>query len=174
MLSTCLSQFSVAARTNGPAIVKMAVRAMSTVESIDRVIALCKANSEVLNRNIAVIDNLLDKHHLPVAQEIYTKKCPITGTTLGRQFRHELDHFEKVALDCLNTERDSKHQPIDLHYDRRERGTVIEKDICEARKRCIYIQDGTFSSFFASWDYDWTVTVNSLPCPLIFSSVPSA
>lgn len=131
-----ISQLSVAVRAQD----KLAIRAMST-EGVPRIIALCQANSEVLSRNIAVIDNLIERNHLKKAQEIYTKTCPITGTTLGRQFRHSLDHFEKLALDGLNTVRDDKHEPIDLHYDRRERGGLIEKDICEARKRIVFIQD---------------------------------
>ena len=144
MLSAAtISKLSIIARANGPSILNMATRAMATkIDDFHRMIALCKANSEVLNRNIQVIDNLIERSQVKGANEIYTKECPITGTTLGRQFRHELDHFEKVALDGLYTVRDSgEHKPIDLHFDVRQRGTIIEKDICEARDQALYIQN---------------------------------
>ena len=59
---------------------------------------------------------------------------------MGKQMRHSLDHLEKVALDGLRTVRDNE-EPIDLHYDVRERGTICETDIYEARKRACFVKD---------------------------------
>lgn len=144
MLSAAtVSKLSVLARATRPVVLSMATRAMATkIDDLHRMIALCKANSEVLGRNVQLIDNLIERQKVSGANSIYTKECPITGTTLGRQFRHELDHFEKVALNGLHTVRDSgEHKPIDLHYDVRQRGTTVEKDICEARDQTLYIQN---------------------------------
>jgi len=139
MLSTStLSKLSVVFQANRPFITRIATRSVAT--NACRIAALCKANSNVLSQNIAVIDNLINKNRVNGANEIFTKQCPVVGTTMGKQFRHELEHLEKVALDGLGTVRDS-HPLVDLHYDVRERGTLCETDICEARDRCLFIQN---------------------------------
>ena len=98
MLSATASKLSLIARANGPAIIKMATRAMATkINDLDRMIALCKANSEVLGRNIKVIDNLIERKQVSGANEIYTQEW--AGTTLGRQFRHELCRLQSQVMD---------------------------------------------------------------------------
>lgn len=140
---TISTHLNAGLKTNRPAITMMMTRVMSTDNGVHRVLALCKANSELLGRNIQVMDNLINKHHINGANKIYKTKCPITGTSLGRQFRHEIENFEKVALDGLTAMKDQKeHQPIDLHYDdHTEVNNMVETDICEARERYVFVQN---------------------------------
>ena len=115
----------------------MLSRALTT-SNLCRLTALCRANSAVLSQNITVIDNLINKKKVEGANQVFRTEC--LGTTVGKQFRHSLDHLERVALDGLRTVRDDD-KPIDLHYDVRERGTLCETDVCEARDRALFIQD---------------------------------
>lgn len=132
---------TVVARSTNPAIAWNVVsRTMSVANNTCRLQALCKANSEVLQAQIHIIDALIKRKHGDGANEVFKAKCPIIGTTMGKQVRHSLDHLEKVALDGLRTVRDNDG-PIDLHYDVRERGTICETDIFEARERACFIQD---------------------------------
>lgn len=123
----------MAARVN-PAILSRAM----TSTNLCRLTALCKANSAVLSQTISVIDSLLKKNHVDGANKVFQKEC--LETTVGKQFRHSLDHLEKVALDGLSVVRDDG-KPIDLHYDVRDRGTLCERDVCEARDRALFIQN---------------------------------
>ena len=115
-------------------------RGMSMAKNTCRLEALCKANSQVLQDEIHVIDALIKRKHGDGANQVYQATCPVVGSSMGKQIRHSLDHLEKVALDGLRTVRDNE-EPIDLHYDVRERGTICETDIYEARKRVCFVKD---------------------------------
>jgi hypothetical protein len=109
--------------------------------NICRLTALCKATSAALAQKVSVLDALVTRVHGPAAKQIYSTICPVIGTSIGKQYRHAIDHIEKVAIDALPTVRD-KDTLNDLHYDHRERGTFIETDDpFEARKRILFIQD---------------------------------
>lgn len=133
---------TVVARSTNPAISwNIVSRALSCLgTNTCRLQALCQANSQVLQDEIHVIDSLIDRKHGDGANQVFKAECPVVGSTMGRQFRHSLDHLEKVALDGLHTVRDNDG-PIDLHYDVRERGTICETDIFEARERACYVRD---------------------------------
>lgn len=113
-------------------------RAMAT--NACRLTALARANSAVIGQTVDVIDTLIQENGIVGANEIFRKECPIVSSTLGQQYRHTYDHLEKVALDGLRTVGE-EHQPIDLHYDVRERGGMYEHDISEARQRALFIKD---------------------------------
>lgn len=103
-----------------------------------RLTALARANSAVIGQTINVIDNLIHENGIEGANKIFQAECPIVETTMGKQLRHTFDHLEKVALDGLRTVSD---QPIDVHYDVRERGGFHERDISEARQRALFVQN---------------------------------
>lgn len=83
-----------------PVIRRSALAALSTVAA-NRLVPLCQANANVIADKIHVIDKLIERKHGAGANQVYTADCPVTGTTMGKQFRHSLDHLEKVALDGL-------------------------------------------------------------------------
>jgi len=132
---------TMVARSTNPAISwNLATRALSVAGETCHLQALCNANSQVLQDQIHVLDSLIERKHGDGANKIYKAECPVVGSTMGKQIRHCLDHLEKVALDGLHTVREND-EPIDLRYDVRERGTICETDIFEARQRAIYVKD---------------------------------
>jgi hypothetical protein len=139
MLTTlCKTTVATIGRTN-PAISWAAFsRTMSTLNEC-RLKTLSRANSELLTHQIELLDTLLEHKHAGGANKVFTTKCPIADTTVGEQFRHSLDHLERVALDGLRIVRDNE-RPIDLHYDVRDR-EVCERDVFEARERASFIRD---------------------------------
>ena len=117
-----------------------------------RLTALCKATSRALSQKLYVLDNLLNRVHATKAKEVYSKICPVLGTSMGQQYRHSMDHIEKVTLDALDTVRDDNTGLLkDLHYDIRERGTIFELDPLEAHQKLIFLQNhvDTVGSFSA-------------------------
>jgi hypothetical protein len=139
MLTTlCKTTVAAIGRTN-PAISWAALsRAMSTLPEC-RMKALSRANSELLTHQIELLDALLDRKHAGGANKVFTTKCPIADTTVGQQFRHSMDHLERIALDGLRIVRDNE-KPADLHYDIRD-PEVCERDVFEARDRACFIRD---------------------------------
>ena len=81
----------------------MAARAFASTapQNMETIMKLCKANSGVIANEISVIDHLIDRKHASGANQVFTKTCPIVNSTMGKQYRHALDHLEKVALDGL-------------------------------------------------------------------------
>jgi len=139
------------ARSTNPAIAWSIVsRALSMEKSTCRLKALCKANSQVIQDEINVMDSLIKRKHGDGANQVFKATCPVVGSSMGKQLRHSLDHLEKVALDGLHVVRDNE-ELIDLHYDVRERGTICETDIFEARKRACFVQD-IFDGVFVGCD----------------------
>ena len=130
-----LNKLSALVRAN-PAVITRAL----TTNNICRLTALARANSAVISQTISLIDAMIHGRDLATANKIFSTEHPIVGTSIGKQLRHSYDHLEKVALDGLMTVRDNDN-PIDLHYDVRERGILSETDLGEARQRALYIQD---------------------------------
>jgi hypothetical protein len=147
---------TIVIRSTNPAVSSsLASRAFSVVASTNRkarLQALCKANSQVIEDQIHLIDSVINHNPGQEANKVFKTVCPIVGSTLGRQIRHSMDHLEKVALEGLNVVRDND-TPIDLHYDVREHGTIHETDIFEARERALFIRD-IFDSVRSGVDKD--------------------
>jgi hypothetical protein len=94
--------------------------------------SLINSNQGILRQKIALLDLLQAKY----GAQTFTKMCPIVKATIGQHYRHSTDHMELPILMVQNGIQNGE-----IHYDLRVRGGTLEKDIGEARKRLISIQE---------------------------------
>lgn len=107
-----------------------------------------RAAARLLDHTIALIEGINDHH--------YTAPCPACDhAAIGGHIRHLLDHFEALAK---GFEADAP-----VVYDRRDRGTEVERDRAAAAQRLRAVRDR-----FAGLDdvqLAMGVTVRVLPTP---------
>jgi hypothetical protein len=102
--------------------------------------ALLKSNLAILSQKIALLDLLVAKHGATQASDVFQKKCPIVGASIGQHYRHSMDHVELAAL-VASSALEQQQQLGELHYDLRVRGGTLEKDLAESRKRLSDVTD---------------------------------
>jgi hypothetical protein len=98
--------------------------------------SLIHANQGIIRQKIALLDLLETQYGPQTCAELFTKTCPIVKATIGQHYRHSTDHMELPILMVHSGIQDGE-----IHYDLRVRGGTLEKDIGEARKRLISIQE---------------------------------
>jgi hypothetical protein len=103
--------------------------------------ALLKSNLAILSQKIALLDLLVAKHGATQASDVFQKKCPIVGASIGQHYRHSMDHVELAALVASSALEQQQQQLGELHYDLRVRGGTLEKDLAESRKRLSDVTD---------------------------------
>mmetsp|Transcript_19672 Transcript_19672/g.46507 ORF Transcript_19672/g.46507 Transcript_19672/m.46507 type:complete len:229 (+) Transcript_19672:111-797(+) len=112
--------------------------------------SLCRSNGALLRQKVGLLDALTARHGpdgLAAATEVFTKPCPIVGSSIGQHLRHSMDHMELAALVAEARLRSAYDAPADaeepaqIHYDLRVRGGTLETDMAESRKRIVAVEN---------------------------------
>jgi hypothetical protein len=94
--------------------------------------ALCRANLGILAQKTGLMEALVAKHGAEKAKEWYKSTDPFVGASIGKHFRHSMDHIERAALVAATDPY--PNDIAELHYDLRVRGGTVEWDMDEAKK----------------------------------------
>lgn len=95
---------------------------------------LIDVNRGILRHKICLLDLLESKFGNESCSHKFKLVCPILKASIGQHYRHSTDHMELPILMAY-----SGIENGDIHYDLRVRGGTLEKDVSEAKKRLISI-----------------------------------